>query len=401
VTVEAEKRDLERSIAAETQRMIETVKNEYTLAKSREAAAEQAMREATGQGGLDSEDATRLRELERTVAVNKNLFDDFLQKAKVTDEKSTFRPRDVRVIAPAQPGSQSYPNKKRTLLLALFVGLGLGVGGALALELLNVGFTSARQIEQLLEIPVLASVGKMDQSKLEKDGSTFPLPFYQIHYPLSAFSESFRTLRSGILMSDVDAPPKVIHITSSCPSEGKSTIAVSLAISAVSAGLKVALVDADLRHPSTSRFFKIEQKKGLVDLLTGAATLNEVVTFKSDKVAVIPAGAKSVNPPDLLGSERMKAFIEQLRQNFDYVVIDTPPVGPVIDAVLVAGLADKTLFVVRWASTARDEVQGSIQKLSVQKRVAGIVLNVVVQGRAKKYGSYGYYGREYAKYYSE
>jgi polysaccharide biosynthesis transport protein len=403
VTVEAEKRDIERSIAAESQRMVETVKNEYALAKSRESVTEQAMREATGQGGLDSEDAIRLRELERTAAVNKSLFEDFLQKAKITDEQSTFRPRDLRVTMPAQPGGQSFPNSRRVLMMALFLGLGLGVGGALAMEKLNLGFTTARQVEELLEIPVLASVAKIDKSKLQKDGSTFPVPFYQIHYPLSAFSESIRTLRSGILMSDVDRPPKVIQVTSTSPSEGKSTIAMSLAISAASAGRKVALVDADLRHPATSRFFKAEQKKGLVDLLTGAAAMGDVITFKSEHLGIIPAGAKSLNPPDILGSERMKALVADLKESFDYVVIDTPPVGPVIDSVIVAGLADKTIFVVRWASTARDRVQTAIQKLSVQKRVGGIVLNFIVPDRAKKYGSdiYTYGGREYAKYYSE
>jgi polysaccharide biosynthesis transport protein len=400
VTVEAEKRDIERSIAVETQRMVETVKNEYTLAKARENATELAMRDATGQGGLDSEEAVRLRELERTAAVNKSLFDDFLQKAKVTDEQSTFRARDVRVIMPAQAGWQSYPNSRRMLMMALFVGLALGVGGALAMEMLNVGFTSERQIEQLLEIPVLSSVTKLEKGKLKKDGDTFPVPFYLVHYPLSAFSESIRTLRSGILMSDVDTPPKVIHVTSSCPSEGKSTIAVSLAISAASAGQKVVLVDADLRHPSTSRFFKIEQKKGLVDLLTGGASFNEVLTLKSEKLAILPAGAKSLNPPDILGSDRMRNLVEYLKENFDYVVIDTPPVAPVVDPVIVAGLADKTIFVVRWASTSRDLVQTCAQKLSVQKRLGGIVLNGVVPDRAKKYGSDAYGGKYYAKYYS-
>src|SRR5262249_47937258 len=115
VTVEAEKRDIERSIAAETQRMVEAVKSEYSLAKANESATELAMREATGQGGLDSEDAVRLRELERTAAVNKSLFDDFLQKAKITDEQSTFRARDVRVITPAGTGGQSFPDSRRTL----------------------------------------------------------------------------------------------------------------------------------------------------------------------------------------------------------------------------------------------------------------------------------------------
>jgi polysaccharide biosynthesis transport protein len=198
----------------------------------------------------------------------------------------------------------------------------------------------------------------------------------------------------------VDTPPKVIHVTSSCPSEGKSTIAVSLAISAASAGQKVVLVDADLRHPSTSRFFKTEQKKGLVDLLTGGASFNEVLTLKSEKLAILPAGAKSLNPPDILGSDRMRNLVEYLKENFDYVVIDTPPVAPVVDSVIVAGLADKTIFVVRWASTSRDLVQTCVQKLSVQKRLGGIVLNGVVPDRAKKYGSDAYGGKYYAKYYS-
>jgi capsular exopolysaccharide synthesis family protein len=402
VNVEAEKQDIQRSIAVETQRMVEAVKNEYALAKAREQTTEQAMREATGQGGLDSQDAVRLRELERTAAVNKSLFEDILQKAKVSEEQSTFRARDVRVISPAQPGGQSFPNSRRTLIMALLAGLGLGVAGAFAIEMMNVGFTTAREIEQLLEVPVLASVDKLDKSKLKKkDGATIAVPFFQLHHPLSAFSESIRTLRSGILMSDVDRPPKVIQVTSSSPNEGKSTIAVSLAISAASANQKVALVDADLRHPSTSAFFKLDQKKGLVDLLTGAASMSETM-YQTNNFVIIPAGAKSLNPPDVLGSERMKALVGQLKEDFDYVVIDTPPVGPVVDSVIVAGLVDKTIFVIRWASTARETVQSCIQKLSVQKRVGGVVLNLIVPGRAKKYGSDIHYGsREYAKYYSE
>src|SRR5262249_6773016 len=156
------------------------------------------------------------------------------------------------------------------------------------------------------------------------------------------------------------------------------------ALSAAAAGLNVALIDADLRHPSTSRFFKIDQKKGLVDLLTGAAAIGETI-FRKDNLVIIPAGAKSLNPPDVLGSERLRTFVAQFREKFDYVVIDSPPVGPVIDSVIVAGLADKTIFVVRWASTSRDLIQACIQKLSVQRRVGGIVLNLVVQGRARKY----------------
>ena len=402
VNVEAEKRDIERSIAAETQRMAESVKSEYALAKARLDAMEQSMRQATGQGELDNDDTVRLRELERTAAVNKTLFEDFLQKAKITDEQSTFRARDVRVIMPAQAGGQSFPNTQRVLLIALLAGLGLGVGGAYAKETLKAGFTTPREIEEALGIPVLSSVRQMKKSQLVNDGKSVPLPFYQMHYPISPFSEAIRTLRSSIHMSDVDQPPKVIQVTSARPGEGKTTIAMSLAISAAFAGLKVVLVDADLRRPSTSRFFKLEQEEGLVDVLTGAATADSVLRFYKDlKLTVIPAGSKSLNAPDVLGSERMKGLISRLRETFDYVVLDTPPVGPVVDAIIVANLADKTIFVVQWASTPRELIETSIQRLSTQKRVAGVVFNRVNQDRAKKYGGEYYHGKGYEKYYSE
>ena len=380
VNVEAEKRDIERSMAAETQRMVKSVKSEYALAKARLDVMEQSMRQATGQGELDNDDTVRLRELERTAAVNKTLFEEFLQKAKITDEQSTFRARDVRVIMPAQAGGQSFPNTRKVLLMALFAGLGLGVGGALAMEMLKAGFTTPREVEEALGIPVLASVRKMKKSQLVKDRKRVPFLFYQMHYPLSPFSEAMRTLRSSIHMADVDQPPKVIHVTSARPGEGKTTIATSLAISAAASGMKVVLVDADLRRASASRFLKLEQEKGLVDLLIGATTVDKVlIPYKDLKLMVIPAGSKSLTPSDVLGSERMKALISRLRENFDYVVLDTPPVGPVVDSVIVSNLADKTIFVVQWASTPRDVVQTSIQRVSTHRRVAGVVFNCVKQ----------------------
>jgi polysaccharide biosynthesis transport protein len=402
VNVEAERRDIERNIAAETQRLAQTVRSDYALAKARLDAMEQAMREATGQGELNNEDSVRLRELERTATVNKSLFEDFLQKAKITDEQSTFRAREVRIIEPAQFGMQTFPNRNRVLMMAMLMGFGIGVGGAFAMELLKAGFTTPREVEDMLGIPVLASVRRMNKSQLAKDGKTIFLPFYQIHYPLSPFSEAMRTLRSGIHMSDVDRPPKIIHVTSSRPGEGKSTIAISLAVSAASSNLKVVLVDADLRHPSTSHAFGLDKKRGLVDLLMGTSPPQEVMIFQKDlNLMVIPAGSKTLNPPDVLGSERMRLLVARLGEQFDYVVIDTPPIGPVIDPAIVAKLADKTIFVVQWGSTPRDLVTSSVQQLSSHKQVCGIVLNSVVQERAQKYGGEYLYGKSYDKYYSE
>jgi capsular exopolysaccharide synthesis family protein len=284
-------------------------------------------------------------------------------------------------------------------MIALFVGLGLGVGGAFTMEKLKAGFTAPREVEEALGIPVLASVRTVKKNQLVKDGKSIPFAYYQMHYPLSPFSEAMRTLRSSIHMSDVDQPPKIIHVTSARPGEGKTTIAMNLAISAAFAGLKVVLVDADLRHPTASRLFKLEQEKGLVDVLMGGTTVDDVLRFHSDlRLMVIPAGSKSLNPPDVLGSERMKALMSSLRETFDYVVVDTPPVGPVVDPVIVANLADKTIFVVQWASTPREAVETSIKQVSTYKRVAGVVFNCVNQARARKYG--GEYYHSYDKYYS-
>ena len=136
---------------------------------------------------LNNDDAVKLRELERTAAVNKTLFEEFLQKAKITDEQATFRPSDVRVIMPAQPGGQSFPNTRRILLMALFAGLGLGVGGALAMEMLKAGFTTPREVEEALGIPVLASVRKLNKSQLVKDGKNVPVAVLPVALSALAF----------------------------------------------------------------------------------------------------------------------------------------------------------------------------------------------------------------------
>jgi succinoglycan biosynthesis transport protein ExoP len=278
-------------------------------------------------------------------------------------------------------------------------GIALGLGGAMLIEMLNHGFTTPRQAEDLLGVPVLASIQRMEDSELKKKGTILPIPLYQVEHPLSSFSETLRTLRSGIHMLDVDQPPKVIHVTSARPGEGKTTIAMSLAISAALSGLKVVLVDTDLRHPSATRYFKLEQEKGLVDLLTNMAGNNEPMFYK-DGLMVIPAGSKSLNPSDVLSSERMKLLIAHLKENFDYVVMDSPPVGPVMDSIIIGNLADKSIFVVQWASTPRDLVESCVKKMSVHRRVGGIVLNLLNQN-AKKYGTDYHYGdRYYAKYYS-
>ena len=409
INARAERRDLERRIAAEIQKLSGNVKNEYEIAKARVASLEESLREVTGQGNLDSGTVVTLRDLERTAAVNKALFDEFLKKSKSTQEQSTFEPRDARVITPALPPSApTYPSKPKTMLLFMTIGLFLGTAGALAKESLNSGFTTPQQIEDAVGLPLLSSVSRTDPAEVNVQGKSISLPEYIAVKPLSRYSEAIRTLRSGIQMTDVDNPPKVVQVTSTVPNEGKTTIAMALAASAAGSGLRVLVIDGDLRRPSASKILGDgdgEHSPGLVDLLVGSASLEQVVRYNETvKLWFIKAGSKTQNPPDLLNSDRMKAIVGHFKNSFDFVVIDTPPVGPVIDPVIVSQLVDKVVFVVRWAATGRELVERVLDNPSFRKNIAGIVFNHVIDHEARKYGKYAYsyyYGaRQYKSYYT-
>jgi succinoglycan biosynthesis transport protein ExoP len=404
VNVRAERRDLQRSIAAEVQRTAAKIRNDYELAKTRSAAMERTLQEVTGQSGADGMTAISLRELERTATVNKTMYEDFLQRAQVAKEQSTFEARESRVITPALPaGTPSYPRTTQFMALSLVVGLFLGISGAVAKDKLSGGFATPRQIEDMLEVPLLASVNVMNKEDLVVKGSPTKLPYYPQVSPLSRYSEAIRMLRTGVQMTDVDNPPRIVQVTSTVPNEGKTTIALSLAVSAANSGLQVLFIDADLRHTSGSNFFGLVKQQGLVDVLLGTATIKDVSKFdKIGKLWVMPAGTKTRNPADLLGSNRMKSMLDQCRETFDMIVIDSPPLGPVIDPVILSHLVDKVVYVVRWASTSRELVQQSLLRLPGEK-VAGTVFNLINERAAQKYGRYAYqyyYGpRAYKKYY--
>ena len=267
-------------------------------------------------------------------------------------------------------------------------------------ERLDAGFRTTTQIERLLGVPVLTTMPEIPGYEKAHENAADRI----VEKPMSAFSESVRGLRMGLVMSNVDKRPKVILVTSSVPDEGKTTVAISLARLAALSGEKVVLVDGDLRRPSIAGSLGLAQdSKGIIDMLTGEAGLELcVVSDPRSPVSVLTAAKGAVSPPDLLGSVAMGRVVAGLRNHFDLVVIDSAPLLPVNDTKILAQLADAVVFVVRWEKTPRDAVvQAARHLMDVNAPVAGVVLSRANTERYKYY-SYGYQDyHNYNKYYSD
>ncbi len=403
ISAAAETRDAERALSVEIKKQVDAVRTDYELAVAKLAAAEKSFTDASSRGSEDEQTAVTLRELERAAAVNKSLFEDFLQRAKLTDEQATFEVREARTIVGAQPSSMPVsPNRNRIFAVAVLLGLAIWFAIAYALDRLKTGFTTAQQVENTLGLPVLGSLPRISGRERRASGKSLSLPLLPLHKPLSRFSETMRTLRSGLQLSDVDRPPKIVQVASSRPSEGKTTIALSIASSAAMAGHKVLILDCDLRRRSATHYFKAEKERGLVDYLASSESEDAFICHDVElDVDYLPAGSKSTSPPDLLQSDKLKTLLSKLRARYDYIVIDSPPVGPIVDAKILSLLADKVLFVVRWDATAREVAASAVAQLKTPRKMAGVVLNLVNENRARRYGRQAYHYTYGDAYYGE
>ncbi|MEM8971251.1 MAG: polysaccharide biosynthesis tyrosine autokinase [Pseudomonadota bacterium] len=406
IKVKAERRDLSKRIKGEMRRVISTLKTDYEFALNKKQSLETSLRQLTGASADKQSALIRLRELQRDVDANKVLYQSLLSRLKEAEQQSNLPSGESRVTEPAaNPGAPSSPNQRRTLLMALFAGLAFGLGGALLLEYVESGFLNVEQVETLLFQPVLALASDLKPSERKHGGRVLAIPEFLISKPLSRFSESIRSARVSLQLSDIDNPPRLIMVTSALPAEGKTTAATCIAVSGANAGKRVLIVDCDLRNPALSRNFKLNDRPGLTDLLAAEVQLDSsVFVTKTPNLSVLPAGTKSAHPPDLLGSERMRDWLKLFRDDFDLVIVDAPPVSPVIDSVVLSSAIEKVLFVVRWRSTPRQLVSRAISSLEGQghKKVAGILLNRVNLQSLSSYSPYySQYNDSYAKYYTE
>lgn len=351
-----------------------------------------------------NEAAVKLRTLERDAQASRALFETFLNRSKQTREQHGLERADARLISRADvPVEPSFPEARLFLLLALVGGMGLAFALAFVAEQLDGGFRSSDQVEALLGLPAISmmpalrSIGIRDMEPED----------YILAKPNSSFAESVRMLRTSLLLSNVDAPPRILLLTSALPAEGKTTVALTLARLAAASGEKVIVIDADLRRPRVHGALKAENGKGLVELLAGHATFDQVVrnSEKDGKgFSFISAGHSTPHATELIRSQQMRRFIRALASSYSLVIIDSPPVLPVADAKVLATLVDKVVYIVHWHATRREIVAQAVKQLrEVGANFAGVVLNRVdVRRHAEySYSDSGYYYGRYKKYYND
>lgn len=398
----AEQGQIQGNISAEVAKIISSLRGDAEAARAKEAELQAQVEQMERRAGGLGQDEVALRQLERESQTSRAIYEDFLKRSKELRQQQDIQQPDARLLSPATvtPGPV-YPRYQLAMMVSLFVGLGLGAVIVFLLERLDGGFRTGEQIERLTGRPMVGMIPTMVRPLLEKRSPARLVA----GKPTSAYAEALRSAYTAITLGMLDRPPKVVMVTSSLPGEGKSTFVCSMAalLARSSPEKKIVVVDCDLRRSSVLRTLEAPETGGTLDeCLAGTKSIDEVVGRDENSGAFyVPARGGTPNSTEILGSKAMETFIAALTAKFDLVLLDTPPVMAVSDALVAAKLADYVAFLVRWEQTPRDLAVNCLKQLRELRKSVGVVLTQVNVRRHSKYGygDYGYYYSRYRTYY--
>jgi succinoglycan biosynthesis transport protein ExoP len=406
-------KEIDRQLQSETNKAVDHLKGQYQAALQRENMLREAFDKQKQEANKLNESAIEYSILKRDLDSNRTLYEGLLEKLKEAGVTAGLRSNNFRIIDAARvPTFPSEPNIPRNLSFALALGIISGVGLAFLLENMD---NTVRTPEQATALSALPSLGMIpDGSKstgshgtankrLALTASKEVVETVTQLRPQSQMAESYRALRTSLLLSNLGAPPKVIMVTSARPQEGKTTTSINTAIVLAQKGVRVLLVDADLRRPSVHKTLGMGPRSGLSNVLTGSATLQQTITISPilPNLFIMPAGTPPPNPAELLASSNMRDLIAELREMYDHIVIDTPPTLSVTDAVVLSPRADATILVIRSGQTTKQALRRARDILmQVNAHVAGVLLNAVDLTSPDYYYYYEYQGK-YGQYYHE
>ena len=402
---------LEGELRVAHQRILNTLENLYQTALQREDSLRKAFNQQRVETLQQSEGAIQAKMLQQEIDTNRQMLDRLLQSQQGVELSTAglFK-NSIRVIEnAARPKIPVEPKRAQNIFLSALLALIGGVGLVLFLDYINNKIQSVEDIDRYMRLPALGVIPMLESGAKgrrllggggEKDAALSPasngsLTLTQVEAN-SSMAESYRQLRTALLLSSAGHAPRTILFTSSQPAEGKTTTAVNTAISLAQTGAAVLVIDADLRRPRVHKVFSLKNNSGLSSFLAGDGELAAQIQVAMPNLFVLPVGPLPPNPAELLGSARMKQVLETLAANFDHIIIDSPPVASFADSLILSALVDGVIIVVKGGVTPREMAQRTQAHLrSVGARILGVVINQI----KLQPHDYYYYSTYYSRYY--
>ena len=397
ISARTDLRETIRRLQSEIKKAVNNVRKEYELAAVQErefrsivTLQQDEMRDVSGK-------ALEMKQLEREMETNRRLYETFLSRFKEADVAGEYDVSNARIIDRAiVPTTPFKPNRRRAVMIAIVAGFGIGIALAFLRDYLNSTFMTKEDVENHLGLPVIGLMPLMKSGKRKRNA----IERLVLTDPHSPFSESINDIRTGILFSQIDRPPKVILVTSAIPDEGKTTLASNLALAFSRRG-RTLLVDADLRKGRLQEVTGQENNCRLTDMLSGACTPNEAVVADSEaaNLFLLTTGVMPPNPLEVISSKQFSTSIERLRDSFDFIIIDGTPLLPISDSIVLGKLVDAVVLTLETDKTTRDVAREALRRLqSARIKPIGVIMQQVDMRKLRSYGkryvaSYdGYYG---------
>ncbi len=378
--------EIDRQLATEVKTIRGALKAAYESSLNQENELKTRIDELKGEALDLQKRSIRYNGIKREVETNRGLYNGLLQRFKEVDVAAGVGANNVFIVdKPQVPDSPSSPNLTRALVISLLLGLGVGVGAAVLLEKLDDSIRSVEELERVVSLSTLGVIPKSVSAEAE------------LLDPRSGLSEAYRSLCTSLQFATDHGLPRTMSITSGGPGEGKSLTSVAIAIHFARMGLKVALVDADMRNPSVHKKLHLDNSVGLSNYLSGGCTPPEA--FQSTDIAnlaVMAAGPIPPNAADLLAGPKFLSLVTSSLEVFDLVMVDGPPVLGLADALLLSSCAEATIFVVGADKARKASVTGALKRLEFSKTP---IIGSVLTKFDSKHAGYGYgYGYGYGSY---
>jgi succinoglycan biosynthesis transport protein ExoP len=404
--------EIDAQIQNEMKKVAGRLRGDYLASQQRENMLHAALEGQKQQANKLNESAIEYSLLKRDFETNRTLYEGLLQKLKEAGVTAGLRSNNIRQVDIARtPADPTEPNIPRNLGFAFVLGLTSGIGLAFLLEGVDNTVRTPEQAQAISGLPSLGMIplgsktnSEISSRQLSVAASKEAVELVTISRPQSQMSESYRALRTSLLLTSVGAPPKIILITSALPQEGKTTTSINTATVLAQKGTRVLLIDADLRRPSIHKTLGMGPRAGLSNVLTGGTTLQQATARSSSlpNLFVLPAGTPPPNPAELLASAQMFDILAELREQYDHIIVDTPPTLSVTDAVVLSTRADAVVLVIRSGQTTKPALRRARDILAqVNARVAGVLMNAVNLNSPDYYYYYEYQGKYGQRYYDE